>query len=125
MVVRPGATPEHGQDHHVGRTGPGSYQRGLGRQDDRCGHDHQRQGNDLGIDTISFYRPNEPGSYPIVLATYEIVCSKYPDPQVGKAVKAFLQSTIDTGQNGLADNGYIPIPDALKSRLSTAVNAIS
>jgi len=47
------------------------------------------------------------------------------DPQVGKAVKAFLQSTIDTGQNGLADNGYIPIPDALKSRLSNAVNAIS
>ncbi len=85
----------------------------------------KKQGNDLGIDTISFYRPNEPGSYPIVLATYEIVCSKYPDPQVGKAVKAFLQSTIDTGQNGLADNGYIPIPDALKSRLSNAVNAIS
>ena len=85
----------------------------------------KKQGNDLAIDTISFYRPNEPGSYPIVLATYEIVCSKYPDPQVGKAVKAFLQSTIDTGQNGLADNGYIPIPDALKSRLSTAVSAIS
>jgi phosphate ABC transporter phosphate-binding protein len=85
----------------------------------------KKQGNDLAIDTISFYRPNQPGSYPIVLATYEIVCSKYPDPQVGKAVKAFLQSTIDTGQNGLADNGYIPIPDLLKSRLSTAVNAIS
>jgi phosphate transport system substrate-binding protein len=85
----------------------------------------KKQGNDLAIDTISFYRPNQPGSYPIVLATYEIVCSKYPDPQVGKAVRAFLQSTIDAGQNGLADNGYIPIPDALKSRLSTAVNAIS
>jgi len=25
----------------------------------------------------------------------------------------------------LADNGYIPIPDAFKSRLSTAVNAIA
>ena len=85
----------------------------------------KKQGNDLAIDTISFYRPNQPGSYPIVLATYEIVCSKYRDPQVGKAVRAFLQSTIDAGQNGLADNGYIPIPDALKSRLSTAVNAIS
>ena len=83
------------------------------------------QGNDLVLDTISFYRPNQPGSYPIVLATYEIVCSKYPDPQVGTAVKAFLQSTIGSGQNGLADNGYIPIPDAFKSRLSTAVNAIS
>ena len=83
------------------------------------------QGNDLVLDTISFYRPSQPGSYPIVLATYEIVCSKYPDSQVGMAVKAFLQSTIGAGQNGLADNGYIPIPDAFKSRLSTAVNAVS
>ncbi len=81
--------------------------------------------NDLVLDTISFYRPSEPGSYPIVLATYEIVCSKYPDAQVGVAVRAFLQSTIGAGQTGLADNGYIPIPDAFKSRLSTAVNAIS
>lgn len=84
-----------------------------------------REGNDLALDTISFYRPNEPGSYPIVLATYEIVCSKYPDAQVGTAVKAFLQSTIGAGQNGLADNGYVPVPDRFKSRLSTAVNAIS
>ncbi|BBZ41360.1 phosphate ABC transporter substrate-binding protein PstS [Mycobacterium conspicuum] len=84
-----------------------------------------KEGNDLALDTISFYRPNEAGAYPIVLATYEIVCSKYPDPQVGKAVKAFLQSTIGAGQNGLADNGYVPIPDAFKSRLSTAVNAIA
>jgi phosphate transport system substrate-binding protein len=83
------------------------------------------QGNDLVLDTISFYRPNQPGSYPLVLATYEIVCSKYPDPQVGTAVKAFLQSTIGAGQNGLADNGYIPIPDAFKTRLSTAVNAVA
>lgn len=83
------------------------------------------QSNDLILDTISFYRPTQPGAYPIVLATYEIVCSKYPDAQVGIAVKAFLQSTIGAGQNGLADNGYIPVPDAFKARLSTAVNAIS
>ena len=84
-----------------------------------------REGNDLALDTISFYRPNTPDSYPIVLATYEIVCSKYPDAQVGTAVKAFLQSTIGAGQNGLADNGYIPIPAQFKSRLSSAVDAIS
>jgi phosphate transport system substrate-binding protein len=83
------------------------------------------QGNDLVLDTNSFYKPTQAGSYPIVLATYEIVCSKYPDPQVGAAVKAFLESTIGAGQNGLADNGYIPIPDSFKSKLSTAVNAIA
>lgn len=83
------------------------------------------QGNDLVLDTLSFYKPTQPGSYPIVLATYEIVCSKYPDSQVGTAVKAFLLSTIGSGQNGLGDNGYIPIPDAFKSRLSASVNAIA
>ncbi|WP_197504589.1 substrate-binding domain-containing protein, partial [Mycobacterium sp. 852002-51163_SCH5372311] len=84
-----------------------------------------KTGNDLALDTISFYRPNQPGSYPIVLATYEIVCSKYPDAQVGTAVKAFLQTTIGAGQNGLADNGYVPVPTEFKSRLTTAVGAIS
>jgi phosphate transport system substrate-binding protein len=84
-----------------------------------------KKGNDLALDTISFYRPNKPDSYPIVLATYEIVCSKYPDSEVGAAVKAFLQSAIGAGQDGLADNGYIPIPQEFKSRLSTAIDAIS
>lgn len=84
-----------------------------------------KTGNDLALDTISFYRPNQPGSYPIVLATYEIVCSKYPDAQVGAAVKAFLQTTVGAGQNGLADNGYVPVPGEFKSRLTTAVSAIS
>ncbi|OBK45444.1 phosphate ABC transporter substrate-binding protein PstS [Mycobacterium sp. 1081908.1] len=83
------------------------------------------KGNDLALDTISFYRPNQPDAYPIVLATYEIVCSKYPDPQVGTAVKAFLRSTIGAGQDGLADNGYIPIPQEFKSRLSASVDALA
>ncbi|GAC1402685.1 MAG: phosphate ABC transporter substrate-binding protein PstS [Mycobacterium sp.] len=83
------------------------------------------QGNDLVLDTTSFYTPTQAGSYPIVLATYEIVCSKYPDADTGTAVKAFLQSTIGPGQTGLADNGYIPIPDSFKSKLTTAVNAIA
>ncbi|MCV7411365.1 phosphate-binding protein [Mycobacterium florentinum] len=83
------------------------------------------QGNDLALDTASFYRPNQPGAYPIVLATYEVVCSKYPDPEVGAAVKAFLQSTIGAGQNGLADNGYVRVPDTFIFRLSVAVNAIA
>lgn len=78
------------------------------------------------IDTSSFYKPTQPGSYPIVLATYEIVCSKYPpDADTGTAVKAFLQAAIGPGQSGLADNGYIPIPSAFMPKLSAAVNAIS
>ncbi|OBH88901.1 phosphate ABC transporter substrate-binding protein PstS [Mycobacterium sp. E2733] len=90
-----------------------------------AGADFTEEGNDLVVDTFSFYKPTRPGSYPIVLATYEIVCSKYPDPQVAAAVKAFLQSAVGAGQNGLADNGYIPVPESFKSRLSAAIDAIS
>lgn len=81
-------------------------------------------GNDLVLDTSTFYKPTATGAYPIVLATYEIVCSKYSDADTGKAVKAFLQSTITSGQSGLADNGYIPLPAAFQSKLATAVAAI-
>jgi phosphate transport system substrate-binding protein len=83
------------------------------------------QGNDLVLDTTSFYKPTQAGSYPIVLATYEIVCSKYPDADTGKAVRAFLQSAVGPGQNGLADLGYIPVPADFLSKLSTAINAIA
>jgi hypothetical protein len=83
------------------------------------------KGNDLVLNTMAFYKPTQTGAYPIVLATYKIVCSKYPDPQVGMAGKAFLESTIGAAQNGLADNGYVPIPDAWKLWLVAAINAIT
>jgi phosphate transport system substrate-binding protein len=62
---------------------------------------------------------------PIVLATYALVCSKYPDAETGKAVRAFLQLTIGGGQAGLADHGYIRLPEDFQSKVETAVNAIS
>lgn len=83
------------------------------------------EGNDLVLDTASFYMPSEPDSYPIMLAAYEIVCSQYPDADVATAVKAFMHSALGNGQTGLEDNGYIPIPEAFKSRLTEAVDAIN
>jgi phosphate transport system substrate-binding protein len=111
IVTSPGTDPVEITADSVGKTIAGATVKG--------------QGNDLVLDTSSFYKPTQAGSYPIVLATYEIVCSRYPDADAGKAVRAFLQSAIGPGQNGLADNGYIPIPDSFKGKLSTAVNAIS
>nr|VTP03922.1 Phosphate-binding protein PstS 2 precursor [Mycobacterium riyadhense] len=85
----------------------------------------QGQGNDLVVDTSSFYKPTQPGAYPIVLVTYEIVCSKYPDAAIGAAVKAFMQVTIGPVQDSLARYGYIPLPASFRSKLATAVNAIA
>ncbi len=83
------------------------------------------QGNDLVLDTSSFYNPTQPGAYPIVEPTYEIVCSKYPEAETGTAVRAFMQAMIGPGQDGLAQYGSIPPPGWLQSRLAAAVNAIS
>ncbi|OBI40689.1 phosphate ABC transporter substrate-binding protein PstS [Mycobacterium kyorinense] len=83
------------------------------------------QGNDLVVDTSSFYKPTQSGAYPIVLVTYEIVCSKYPDPATGPAVRAFMQASIGSGQDGLDEYGYIPLPKSFESKLESAVNAIS
>ncbi|OBJ33483.1 phosphate ABC transporter substrate-binding protein PstS [Mycolicibacter heraklionensis] len=81
--------------------------------------------NDLVLDTASLYRPAEHGAYPIVSATYQMVCSKYPDAATGAAVKAFLQAAIGPGQDRLDQYGFIPLPASFKTRLQTAVNAIS
>ena len=82
------------------------------------------QGNDLVLDLSSFYNPAQPDVYPIVLATYEIVCSKYPNADVAQAVRAFLQAAIGPGQLELNKIGYIPLSPDFQSRVSTAVDAI-
>ncbi len=77
------------------------------------------QGNDLVLDISSFYNPAQPDVYPIVLATYEIVCSKYPDADAAQAVKAFLQTAIGPGQVDLNRIGYIPLSPDFQRRVST------
>ena len=61
------------------------------------------QGNDLSLDLNSLYTTATPGAYPIALATYEIVCTKYSDPQTGQAVKAFLRAFTKGTKDVIAD----------------------
>lgn len=83
------------------------------------------RGNDMVLDTSSLPVPTQPDAYPIVMATYEIVCSRYPDPEVGAAVKSFLIAAAGAGQNDLAESGYVPVPGAVRDRLKLAINAVS
>jgi phosphate transport system substrate-binding protein len=83
------------------------------------------KGNDLVLDLSGFYNPSQPDVYPIVMVTYEIVCSKYPSPDVGEAVKAFLQAAVGPGQADLDKTGYIPLPPEFQSDVFGAVDAIS
>ncbi len=81
-------------------------------------------GNDLALKLD--YATKAEGAYPIVLVTYEIVCSKYADPAKGKKVKSFLSlmSTSDV-QKSLEAKGYAPLPADVLAKVQTAVAAIS
>jgi phosphate ABC transporter phosphate-binding protein len=81
-------------------------------------------GNDLVLDLNPMYAAQQPNTYPLVLATYEIVCSKGYDPDTATAIKSFLNVAATNGQAGLTSAGYVPLPDKVKERLVTAINAM-
>ena len=83
------------------------------------------RGNDLVLDLTPAFQPTAKFGYPIILAGYAIVCSRYPDADTGKAVKAFLQSAVTGGQTALNKVGYIPLPPEFQSRAAAAVESIS
>jgi phosphate transport system substrate-binding protein len=83
------------------------------------------EGNDLALDLNSIYSTKEAGTYPLILATYEIVCSKGYDPDTSGAVKSFLTVSANQGQANLSKAGYIPLPDSFKERLVKSIDAIA
>ncbi|RSM84260.1 phosphate ABC transporter substrate-binding protein PstS [Kibdelosporangium aridum] len=82
-------------------------------------------GNDLQLDLKALYATKTAGAYPLVLATYEIVCSKGYDADTAKAVKAFLTVAATDGQQQLADAGYVPLPQEFQTKLLDAIKAIA
>jgi phosphate transport system substrate-binding protein len=83
------------------------------------------EGMDLTLDLNALYASKEAGSYPLMLATYEIVCSKGYDADTAAAVKSFLTVSANQGQANLSAAGYVPLPDSFKERLLTSVDAIA
>ncbi|MDT5242146.1 MAG: phosphate transport system substrate-binding protein, partial [Mycobacterium sp.] len=83
------------------------------------------EGNDLILDLNALYASKEAGSYPLMLATYEIVCSKGYDADTAAAVKSFLTVSANEGQANLSAAGYVPLPAAFKERLLKSVDAIA
>ena len=71
------------------------------------------------------YTTKEPGAYPIILVTYEIVCQKYSNASVGPLVKSFMSYTAGPGQAGLADLGYAPLPSDIDSKVQASAATIS
>jgi phosphate transport system substrate-binding protein len=82
------------------------------------------QGNDLQLKLD--YATKEAGAYPIILVTYEIVCSKGLDANLTKGVKAFLThfASVDV-QKSLVDIGYAPLPTSVQANVAKAIAAIA
>jgi phosphate transport system substrate-binding protein len=81
--------------------------------------------NDLVLDMKSLYGSKTPGAYPLMLVTYELVCSKGYDPEVGKAVKSFLKVSAGSGQDRLTQAGYVPLPAEFRAKVNTAIDSMS
>ena len=72
------------------------------------------------------YTTKQAGAYPIVLVTYEIVCSKGKDPAKVALLKAFLkQFSSPEQQKALETIGYAPLPAEVATKVTTAINALS
>ncbi len=82
------------------------------------------EGNDLRLKLD--YATKESGAYPILLVTYEIVCSKNKDAAKQADIKAFLKyfASEDT-QKGLEEIGYAPLPTEIQAKVETAIAALS
>ena len=79
-------------------------------------------GSDLSLKLD--YATKTSGAYPLILVTYEIVCTKYSDAKVGALVKSFLTYAAGDGQGGLKHLGYAPLPSAIDAKVKAALATI-
>jgi phosphate transport system substrate-binding protein len=72
------------------------------------------------------YGLKDAGSYPAILATYEITCTQGLPADQAKFVKSFLTYTASTsGQAELTKLGYSQLPDQLATKVRSAVDSLS
>ena len=76
---------------------------------------------DLARDTT------ESGTYPIVLVSYELLCTQYDSAEEADLVKGFYNYVLSPeGQQAAAENaGSAPLSDGLREKFQPAVEAIS
>ncbi|NDK88731.1 phosphate ABC transporter substrate-binding protein PstS [Gordonia desulfuricans] len=80
----------------------------------------------LVVDTPALFASKTPGAYPLLLTTYEIVCSTgYSDSAISTTLKDAFTTILNQGQDGLADLGYVPLPTAYKNTLQGTVDALT
>ncbi|GIF53434.1 phosphate ABC transporter substrate-binding protein (PhoT family) [Asanoa ferruginea] len=72
------------------------------------------------------YATKTPGAYPIVLATYEVVCSKGTPADKLALVKGFLTYAASAeGQGSLTELGYAPLPSEVQTKVQASIKNLA
>lgn len=72
------------------------------------------------------YATKTPGAYPILLVTYEIVCTKYKDAATGALVRSFMNFIASSAeQNAIHNLGYAALPTAVQAKVQAQIAKIS
>ena len=90
--------------------------------------DESKETDDPGkyVFTYTLNRKPGAGTYPIVLASYEMACTQYKDSQTAANVKGYLKYVVSPeGQQAAAKNaGSAPLPDSVRTKIEPAIAAI-
>jgi phosphate transport system substrate-binding protein len=72
------------------------------------------------------YTTAEPGAYPIVLITYEIICDRGNDPDTLELAKAYLGFTAsEEGQRAITQVHYAAIPEEVITQVRDRIDSLS
>jgi len=71
------------------------------------------------------YATKTPGAYPVILVTYEIVCSAGNAAEIGPLLKSFLGYTATDGQAALDELGAAPLPAEIQTKVIASLQTIS
>ena len=81
-------------------------------------------GNDMALKLK--YSGTEAGAYPLILVTYEIVCSKGLEADKTALLKDYLGYMVSADiQASLPDSGNAPLPESMRTKVEAAVKAIA
>ncbi|WP_235923193.1 phosphate ABC transporter substrate-binding protein PstS [Corynebacterium lizhenjunii] len=81
--------------------------------------------HNMVVDTEALFASRGEGAYPLILTTYNIVCSAGYDQSQSDLVKAFFSTALDNQGAQLEQAGFIPVTGTHLQRLRDAVDAIA
>lgn len=88
------------------------------------GTEFAQTGDDLVLAMDTLYRTREPGGYPLVGVSYDVVCLTGYDRTTAATVRSFLHTAATVDRAAIGAAGYLPLPDFLKDRILDVAGAV-